>query len=155
VSLPDVESLRQIFGYCPRNGDLVRVSGKRAGEIVGAPNRNGYLRVWHKGRSLMVHIVIWALHRGEWPPEGFLVDHKNRKRTDNRPRNLRLASHAENSWNRAGDGVSWDAASGKWRARIQANGKRKHLGRFKTKGAALAAVKAALPEMQPKFGRAA
>lgn len=153
MSLPDVESLRQIFGYCPKNGDLVQLTGKRAGSILGSPNRNGYLRVKVRNRWVMVHKVIWALHHGEWPADGFLVDHKNRKRTDNRPRNLRLASHAQNAWNRAGDGVSFDSASGKWRARVQADGKRTHLGRFPTKRAALAAVKAALPSLQPEFGR--
>lgn len=152
--LPDVKSLRQLFAYS-KAGELVRVSGPRAGEIVGKPNRNGYLRVVVCGRSLMVYIIIWALSKGHWPPAGYLVDHRNRNRTDNRPRNLRLASHAENAWNREGDGVSFCKRSGKYRARVQANGRRVHLGYFTTKAAARAAYKAALPQMQPKFGRAA
>jgi len=67
------------------------------------------------------------------------VDHKDRNATlDNREENLRIATHAQNQRNvgpnvrnRSGfKGVSWDKAAGKWRTRIQFNGKQIHLGLF-------------------------
>lgn len=66
------------------------------------------------------------------------VDHINGIRTDNRRANLRLASNAENMWNRGKashntsgfKGVSFCTHTQKWRAEIRCNGKVVRLGRF-------------------------
>jgi hypothetical protein len=72
---------------------------------------------------------------------GVDVDHINGCRSDNRWANLRPASKALNSQNvrlprkTAGRtskflGVHWSKCHGKWQARIQIDGKKKHLGVF-------------------------
>lgn len=71
-------------------------------------------------------------------PDGTLVDHINGNGLDNRRANLRLATNAENTRNQRRNrrntsgykGVTWHKATGKWRAQIQVNGRRKHLGCF-------------------------
>ena len=68
-----------------------------------------------------------------------VVDHKNHNRLDNRRKNLRICTHQENLMNRTQQqknntsgykGVHWDKIVKKWKARIQLNGKRIHLGNF-------------------------
>lgn len=65
-------------------------------------------------------------------------DHRNCNRLDNRRINLRVATCSENQHNKklqknntsGYKGVSWYACYGKWRVRIWAGRKSKHLGYF-------------------------
>jgi hypothetical protein len=74
-------------------------------------------------------------------PEGMVCDHINHKGLNNRKPNLRPATVSQNNCNtrKRGQttsryrGVSQDARSNKWRARINANGRRIHLGMFDDK----------------------
>ena len=71
-------------------------------------------------------------------PKGYIVDHINGNKLDNRMCNLRFATIKENNANRASKcnsssqykGVSFDRSRGKWISSIQINGKTKHIGRF-------------------------
>ena len=71
-------------------------------------------------------------------PGGLHGDHINGNTLDNRKRNLRLATSAQNAWNRdkyknnttGYKGVTFDKGRGKWRAQIIVNGKHTHLGWF-------------------------
>ena len=75
------------------------------------------------------------------------VDHKNRKRYDNRKTNLRCCSYAENNQNRGlcstntsgVIGVSFDKRRNKWTASITINRKKLFIGRFESKEAAISA----------------
>ena len=69
------------------------------------------------------------------------VDHINGNGLDNRRKNLRACTYAENSYNQIRKrpncsseykGVSWSKASGKWRAHIVKDYKQLHLGLFET-----------------------
>ena len=67
------------------------------------------------------------------------VDHEDGNRQNNRPHNLRNVSGPDNQrnmkkpkTNKSGViGVSWNKEKNSWDARINVNGKNKHLGRFK------------------------
>ena len=71
-------------------------------------------------------------------PNGYIVDHINGNKLDNRMCNLRFATIKENNANRAAKnnsssqykGVSFDRSRGKWISAIQIDGKTKHIGRF-------------------------
>lgn len=97
---------------------------------------DGYLSVRIHGKKYQAHRVIWALYYGEWP-EGD-IDHRNRRKYDNRIRNMRIASTIENGQNRSVGsnnksghvGVSWCKRQRQWMASIKADGKRKFLGYF-------------------------
>lgn len=98
------------------------------------------------------HRVAWAIETGRWPDHQ--IDHLNHIRNDNRIKNLRDATHAENGRNqkiRSNStsgvlGVTWYEPRCKWHARIMFNGRKIHLGYFIDKVDAIAARKSAEAE---------
>lgn len=88
------------------------------------------------------------------PPRGYVVDHINGNRLDNRRGNLRFVTYQQNSFNTHKHqvengtsrfkGVSYMKNKRKWRSRIMIGGKEKHIGLYSTeKEAALAYNEAA------------
>jgi hypothetical protein len=84
-------------------------------------------------------------------PPGKETDHRNGDGLDNRRRNLKICTHAENGANRPR--VNRNNTTGsrgvyrkadKWQAQIMRNGKSIYLGLFSRKSDAVAAVKKAL-----------
>jgi len=79
------------------------------------------------------HRLVWYAHNQSWniwdSSRDNLIDHKNRKRDDNRIQNLKVATHQENMWNTEGIGC-YISKNGKWRSCIRIDGKLKHLGTF-------------------------
>lgn len=69
-------------------------------------------------------------------PDNMVVDHINGNKLDNRKSNLRICTVKQNNYNhkiyktsKTGyPGVGWHTKSGKWRARIQVDGKEIYLG---------------------------
>jgi len=121
--------------------------------------RVGYLQGRIFDWPYLAHRVAWAVHFGEWPAGE--IDHINGAKDDNKIANLRNASRVENARNQSVPrdnksghiGVSFE--TGKWRAQIMADGRRKHLGLFDSIEAAAAARKAAEREhgYHPNHGR--
>lgn len=92
-----------------------------------------------------------------------MIDHKNGNGLDNRRSNLRFCTNAQNQHNqrkwgsRSGKplssrykGVSWHRR-GHWRAKIQAQGKRRYLGQFQSEEAAARAYDRAARELHGEF----
>jgi len=86
-------------------------------------------------------MVIVSLHREIMnAPKGLLVDHRFGNTLDNRRANLRLATHAQNTYNNRKRkntssqylGVSFEKRTQRWAAQIQYRGKTYWLGRFKS-----------------------
>ena len=107
----------------------------RHGQVVGAVNRGGYLRLRYKGDMESAHRLAFLAMLGRWP-EGD-VDHINGIRHDNRWANLREGSGSANMQNQRKPhesnqsgylGVSWK--TGKWKAQIRINGKVSIIGRY-------------------------
>ncbi len=97
------------------------------------------------------------------PPDGYFVDHINMDRLDNRRCNLRVATKAQNSYNRPArtDNTSgykgvWlrcDAKTKAWIAEIRVNGKKVHIGTYSTKEAAALAYNDAAKKYHGVFAR--
>lgn len=67
--------------------------------------------------------------------DGFTVDHRDRDGLNNRRENLRVATRSQNNQNRRkqrGEYKGVHPHGKRWRAIIQANGERKHIGTFDT-----------------------
>jgi hypothetical protein len=102
--------------------------------------RKGYWVITHRGRRYGYHRVIWAVCNGDIP-EGSYIDHIDRDPTNNRIENLRLATPAQNGFNRL-KGLASTSSTFKgvcranlhgrlfWKASIKAKGKVYHLGFF-------------------------
>lgn len=126
-----VERIRELLEYDPATGELF---WKR--RPAGTINSEGYVQLAVDGRHLTGHRAAFAIMTGRLPKDE--VDHKNRKRADNRWENLREATRSQNgkntgiySTNTSGfKGVSWHKKNKKWCARIEVDGVRHHLGYF-------------------------
>jgi hypothetical protein len=95
-------------------------------------------------------------------PDGYVLDHINRWRLDNRRQNLRVVTTAQNAQNqgsRGGSskyrGVTWDKSRSKWLAQTMLDGRCHHLGRFDSEDEAAVAVAAFRAEHMPFSAEAA
>lgn len=150
------ERLTERLDYDPATGVFRwRHNGRRA----GTPHVDGYIQIMIDYRPYREHRLAWLYVHGAWPPDQ--IDHINGVRTDNRIANLRLASHTENSRNRkvgknnliGVKGVSHQKK--RYRAEIQADGRRIVLGTFATAEEAHAAYSAAAEQFHGQFARTA
>jgi hypothetical protein len=139
---PSIEWLQSRFSYNPETGALIWRDGRYAGQEVGTHKDRGYLlirpKIDGKKYGLRVHRVVFALMTGEWPPSE--IDHCDGVRSNNRWKNLRMATPSGNQQNLGGPrpngttgflGVS--PSRQKWQANIKINGHQTFLGRFATK----------------------
>jgi hypothetical protein len=131
-------------------------NAKHAGRPAFTATERGYRVGRIDGVKFYAHRVVYAMLHGAWPEQ---IDHDNRDRGDNRPRNLKAAGPVANSRNqpmRSGNtsgvtGVSWDSHRGRWSARIG----HAHLGRFDDFDAAVCARRSAEVALSyhPNHGR--
>ena len=138
--------LKELFTYEPETGLFTRIArtGSRGnlGPVAGCLNDQGYLIIGIDAKEFRAHRLAWLYMTGEWPtPE---CDHLDLDRANNKWANLRSATRSQNGANKrarrdnkAGiKGVCWDKQTRKWRAQLQANGKRINIGRFDCPAAA-------------------
>lgn len=122
-------------------------SGERAGT-----DKDGYVQINVLRRLCKAHRLAWLFVTGDWPPKGFVIDHINRDRSDNRWANLRLADASQNGMNstmrsdntsghtgvyRHGPDSKW------WQAKISVRGRTVHVGTYPSRDEAIAARVAA------------
>ena len=150
------------LSYCSSTGIFTWTKarfGVRVGSRAGTRTRWGYRQVMFEGKPVLEHRLAWLFVNGVAPP-GHL-DHINGIKDDNRISNLRLATSAENSWNRGAckhsktgiKGVFWCPIRKKFQAQIRVNGKRICLGRFTTAEEAAFAYASASAEHHGEFSR--
>lgn len=128
------------------DGKLVWTSGRMSGKEAGTMNPQGYKIFKFKGKQYRVQRVIWEMFHHPIL-FGFVVDHINGDRSDNRIENLRCIPQGENNKNRCIDnrnssghlGVFFNTYHNRWSARIYVEGQLKDLGNFTTKEEAIQA----------------
>lgn len=109
----------------------------KSGEIAGTAHSLGYIQIAFEGNLYMAHRIVWEIHNGAIP-SGYIIDHDDRMRNNNKISNLRLVTYQGNQRNRGKGknntsgitGVSWEKAKNKWKAFIGINGKTINLGCF-------------------------
>lgn len=108
---------------------------RRGGKVLkGNMNEKGYMRVGKQNK--LVHRLIAECFLPN-PFNKHDVDHINGIRHDNRLCNLRWATRSENNINKKISGVVFH--QGKWRPRIQKDGKKYYFGLYDTKEEAIVA----------------
>lgn len=155
--------LKDLFEYNPKTGKFSRikfVKGTVVGTIAGVVNGCGYVQIGIDYKVYLAHRLAWLWMTGEWPED--TVDHINNIRTDNRWKNLRRATVAQNVSNSrtpkdsfSGKKGAYLQPNGRWRAGITHNKKYISLGMFDTKEEANAAYYAAAIKFKGEFARAA
>lgn len=157
--LPSQEYLRECFDYDLETGVLrwrerplhhfktaalcQSWNGRFSGRVIRAVNSAGYLNLRLRGQSLKVHRLVFCLMGVD--PVGWMVDHINGDRLDNRWCNLRLVDAVENArnqtWHRAAGAlpVGIFAAGGSFGFRAAVAGRAVRRGGFVTVDDAFAA----------------
>lgn len=146
------EILCELLRYCHATGVFTwrnkRAPGIHAGDRAGTLRSDGYIAIRVKGKKFQAHRLVWLYMHGQFPAAQ--IDHINGVKWDNRLVNLRLATNTENCRNRGARadsnsgirGVSFERASGKWRATASDGRRYVSIGRFETIEAACAAYDA-------------
>lgn len=141
--------LREWVTYDSLHGELI---SKSTGNAYKSVDVHGYVFMYAHGRKWRVHRVIWYFEKGTLPD---VVDHVDGNRLNNHISNLREASFKQNSYNckrktnsSPYKGVT-KAKTGRYRACITADGKKEHLGYFKTPEEAARAYNSALLKLDP------
>lgn len=104
----------------------------KVGQEAGTITKEGYKRITYKGRTYLVHRIIWFLEYGYWPS---VLDHVDRDKLNNRIENLREATYSQNRYNiprRSHNTSGYKGVSRKgsgWAAYCN----REYLGTFSTK----------------------
>lgn len=152
------ERVRSLLSYDPENGVFrwkISRGNAAAGSVAAKRVSSRYQDIKIDGRTYQAHRLAWLMVHGRWPNQS--IDHINGVKGDNRLCNLRDVSHIENMQNQkrartnnqsGALGVS-PKRSGRYCAQIQANGKKYHLGHFKTIEQAAAAYRRAKREVHP------
>lgn len=134
------------------------INRRNGGKPAGSIRKDGYLAVGvGQEKTELAHRVIFAMTHGRWP-DGIL-DHVDGNRLNNRPENLREATHATNAANTPAmphnasghKGVHLQPQTGRWRAQIKHKKRTEHLGYFDTPELAAKAYERAAERMQGQF----
>lgn len=128
-------------------------NGAYAGKPAGHLSAEGYLVIGLQKKAFKAHRLAWFMSHGGLPADR-QIDHKNRQRSDNRLKNLRLVGALENAQNasiRSDNtsglpGVCLHKQTGKWLAQISVNNRQTHIGLFASPQQAAAAREQAVRE---------
>lgn len=164
-----IERLHDLFRLDAETGRLYwkvdRLTGRgkgrlsvRAGEEAGYVTDTGYRKTCVDYIDLPVHRIVFAMANGHWPKAE--VDHINGDRLDNRPCNLRNASHQQQMHNikrnpASGLKGAYPSRRGKWVSKIMVGRKNQHLGTFPDAESAHRAYCEAAKRLHGEFARTA
>lgn len=155
----DIEGFLDYANYDPDTGIFRWTKSPggrvRAGDICGTSDADGYRVVRFRYKDALLHRVAFYCVHGRWPDGE--IDHESGVRHGNEASNLRECSGAENKTyigvkanNTSGyPGVDWFPLCGKYRARIHAGGRLRHLGLFESAEDAYRAYRAAKSKLHP------
>ena len=73
----------------------------KIGKIAGCKNpNNGYVKIgFFRKKRIYLHHLVWFYENGEFPEEGYVIDHIDGDDGNNRISNLRLCYQSENICN--------------------------------------------------------
>lgn len=160
--------IRSILDYSPETGVFIwkyrpdmpnNWNGNYSGKVAGYKTKNGYIRIGINGERYLAHRLAWLYVHGDWP--NIFIDHADCDRANNRIANLRLATVAQNGFNRKTSknntsGIKGVHLShGLWKSQIKVSGKLIHLGYYKCRTAAAFAYSRAARKHYGEFARVA
>lgn len=141
IPLPQLSDVARMLAYDPENGVFLwRESPNwsiKPGERAGNTTSKGYVEISLFGRRYKAHRLAWLLMTGR-DPSPMEIDHKDRCRSNNRFKNLRLATRKLNNENISTPitntsgrrGVSFNKFARKWTAYVYEFKRKINLGSF-------------------------
>lgn len=149
ASILTAARLRELLHYNPKTGKFRHLKGGRNKwrSTVGYVAKDGYVRIYFERKQYLGHRLAWLWMTGQWPKQD--IDHRNRRRADNRWCNLRNVTRSENCKNnklQGRAGVSLDKSvperASRWKVYIwRKNVGHIHIGRYATRKAAMKVAK--------------
>ena len=112
------------YTYNPNTGKIFGMFGK---EITNR-DKEGYVILSVLG--LKAHHYAWFMTYGNVDFEH--LDHKDRNPSNNKIENLRIITNSQQRQNSNSKGYGWHKINKKWYSSISFDGKRIHLGYYKT-----------------------
>jgi len=160
LPLPKRSRLLELHKYDFETGEITHIK-PRSGVTVGRLAGNkayGYFRIRVDSQLYLSHRLMFLVFYGVDPLE-YEVDHIDGCKENNKPENLRLATHSQNQQNSDVQknnssgyrGVALHKASRKYIARIKVNKKQQYLGLFKTREEASLAYQKAASDLFGEF----
>ena len=134
------EKLKELLDYNEKTGEfrwkVNRGIKIKIGDIAGTLKKEGYVAININYKLYYAHRLAWLYVYGKFPEQE--TDHINQNRSDNRVKNLRAVTCAENGKNQllrknnvSGiSGVYWNKGIKRWIAQIWVGNKTKSLGSF-------------------------
>lgn len=131
--------LHQWFHYNPQTGKFMRLMKTGKLKATGTTNTLGYKVIGFKSKLWLAHRLAWLYIYGEYPI--WDIDHIDENKGNNAINNLRLATRSQNMQNVKNAnrnnaqkirGVYFHKPTGLYMAAIMVDGKRKHLGYYKS-----------------------
>ena len=125
--------------------DIARLDSRRLS--IGS---HGYAQMWESKTVTLVHRWVLGLSKGD----GFIGDHINGNKLDNRRMNLRIVNPSGSSQNVSGRGKSqyrgvYPTRSGRWQARVKFQGYVYNLGNYASEEEAAAVAASKRAELMP------
>ena len=128
---------------------VARSNRVKKDSIAGSKDKDGYYQVKVCGKVYKAHRVVWFLHHGAIP-DGLEIDHKDRKRDNNKIDNLQVKSHRGNCLNtsRSNKYPGVQPSGQRFKQEIRIEGKLTYLGSFDTEELAYQAYCLKLQEIE-------
>lgn len=145
----DLDFIKKSFRYEPKTGllfykekiNILKEIGEQVGNKTSKSTGNqqtSYLKFGYNNKEYSVHRLCFIIHNNCYIGKDLMIDHVDGNGLNNKPKNLRVVSNAENCKNRAryksnSTGVSGvHMQRGKYRAEVRTKGERHRLGYFET-----------------------
>jgi hypothetical protein len=162
--LPSQRYLQRILNYDSFSGELYwkyradrspSWNTRRAGKRAGCFSKGKCGQLVLDGEHYMLHRIIYKLVYDKEPPE---VDHKDYDPSNNRIRNLRAATHANNGWNQRrrknnSSGVKglYQQSYGSWYGQVMYAHKKYNTKTYANKDRAMAALIVLREQLHGRF----
>ncbi|EDP9631357.1 hypothetical protein AFK16_000939 [Salmonella enterica subsp. enterica] len=167
ISKDDFLALSKRINYFPETGLLFWNENNyrtfKNKQIKNVCSSTGYGRIGYTNSNgkpchLGAHQYVWMLYNGEIP-DGFVIDHIDRNRTNNKVENLRLVTRSQNCCNASHKkgsatgikNVNWNKNRNTFQVSITCNGVHHYYGNFESLADAVEVAKKARLEIHGEY----
>lgn len=125
------------FIYNFKEGRIFR-KWKHIIKETGLSLNKGHYQIFIDGKNFFVHRILYEKYHNTIIPEGLMIDHIDRNKSNNCINNLRLVTNTQNQQNTSKritntsghKNIYWNTRAKRWRVSISVNCKNIHHGYF-------------------------